>query len=68
MGGVGASQISRFENVRGVKRAKIQGVMPGFGRYARWLEGQMRLPIGVGIGEGYVPEDEGEARRLSGWS
>ncbi|KAK4457650.1 hypothetical protein QBC42DRAFT_35050 [Cladorrhinum samala] len=72
MGGVGASQLSRFEKVRGVKRAKIQGVMPGFGRYARWLEGRMMLPFGGGNqakeGESYVPEDEREARRLSGWS
>ncbi|KAK3994689.1 hypothetical protein QBC44DRAFT_38622 [Cladorrhinum sp. PSN332] len=79
MGGVGISQLARFERVRNVRRVKIQGMMPGFGRYVRWLEGQMRKPVPVCTVESkegeeeyeyeeYEPEDEWEGRRLNGWS
>ncbi|KAK4223871.1 hypothetical protein QBC38DRAFT_372233 [Podospora fimiseda] len=68
MGGVGISQLSQFESVRGVRSVKIQGMMPGYGRYVKWLEKQMMKPVGKDVEQDYEPEDEWEERRLGGWS
>ncbi|KAK4163584.1 hypothetical protein QBC43DRAFT_319352 [Cladorrhinum sp. PSN259] len=68
MGGVGIRELAAFECVRGVRSVKIQGMMPGFGRYVKWLEGQMKKPVGVDMEGEYEPEDVWEGKRLSGWS
>ena len=47
IGGIGVDMLRRFESVRGVRRARILGSMPGFEGYAQWLEGIMMKPLGT---------------------
>lgn len=94
MGGVGADVLQQFESVRGVRRVRVKGSVPGFEGYVAWLVRRMMMraaaaaatapaPAAVavagGVGDGcvgdgdgeeveeYVPVDETERRRLSGW-
>lgn len=86
MGGVGADVLRQFEEVRGVRRARVRGSIPGFEGYVGWLVKRMMRTTpgssttntggegdgceGGGCEEGdeeYVPGDETERRRLSGW-
>lgn len=45
-GGSGYDNLSMFEGVRGVKRARVFGSIYGFEGYVRWLERSMRTPQG----------------------
>ncbi|KAK4177928.1 hypothetical protein QBC36DRAFT_235489 [Triangularia setosa] len=67
-GGVGVRTLKGFEGVRGVRKAKVRGMLGGFEGYRSWLEGQMGRPVGEGEGEVYEGKDEEEGRRLRGWS
>ncbi|KAK4122436.1 hypothetical protein N657DRAFT_657255 [Parathielavia appendiculata] len=41
MGGVGADALRQFEGVRGVRRVRVTGVLPGFEGYVSWLTRRM---------------------------
>jgi hypothetical protein len=80
MGSAGADVLRQFEGVRGVRRVRVKGSVPGFEGYVGWLRRRMMMmrvtgSVGEGGGAGdeaeeeeeYVPVDEAERRRLSGW-
>jgi hypothetical protein len=78
MGGTSADVLRQFEDVRGVRRVRVKGSVPGFEGYVAWLVRRMMraatsaIAGSVGDGEGaeeeeYVPVDEAERRRLGGW-
>jgi hypothetical protein len=76
MGGAGADVLRQFEGVRGVRRVRVKGSVPGFEGYVGWLRRRMMMrrvtgSMGDGAGaeeeEEYVPVDEAERRRLGGF-
>ncbi|KAI1847198.1 hypothetical protein JX265_011873 [Neoarthrinium moseri] len=56
--GAGREVLSRFEDVRGVRTAKVTGSLSGFEEYAGWLEQEMMKGTGEDKGERYHGVDE----------
>lgn len=53
--GAGRDVLELFEDVRGVKRARVSGSTSGFEEYAQWLGESMMAPVGT-IGQKYEGE------------
>lgn len=54
--GAGRELLELFEDIRGVRNARVTGSISGFEKYAKWLESRMMAPIGEVLEQKYEGE------------